>query len=144
MESNISLYEYLANNVPEECQMILERNDIPAAVDMEGLVDGLKLYVREFKYEALEELADIHPDKDLIGQLMECSTPYEGKKESEFLNAAGSIQLNANDSRLTTIEQSLLNKTGEQGVNTSLISKMDLVFGLGIAILTATLFKNNS
>ena len=88
MESNISLFEYLAYNVPGECQMILERNDIPGAQTTEDLVEGLKMYVREYKYEALDELAEIHPDRDLIEQLLEISTPYEGKKQSEFLNAA--------------------------------------------------------
>ena len=146
MESNISLVEYLAYNVPEDCQMVLERNDIPAANNLDELVDGLKLYVREYKYEALDELAEIHPDRDLIEQLLEASTPYEGKKESEFLNAAGAINLDTNNSRLNNIEQSLLNKNSENtnNNNTSLVSKMDVLFGLGIAILTATLFKNNS
>ena len=144
MESNISLFEYLAYNVPEDCQMVLERNDIPVANNMDELVDGLKLYVREYKYEALDELAEIHPDRDLIEQLLEASTPYEGKKESEFLNAAGTLNLDTNNSRLNNIEQSLLNKNGEPIQDPSLISKMDVLFGLGIAILTATLFRNNS
>lgn len=144
MESNISLFEYLAYNVPEECQMILERNDIPTAQDTEGLVESLKSYVREYKYDALDELAEIHPDRDLIEQLVEYSTPYEGKKESEFLNAAGTINMNTNNSRLNNIEQSLLNKNNDQTQDSSLVSKMDVLFGLGIAILTATLFRNNS
>ena len=144
MESNISLFEYLAYNVPEDCQMVLERNDIPAAQTMEELVDGLKLYVREYKYEALDELAEIHPDRDLIEQLLESSRPYEGNKESEFLNAAGAINLDTNNSRLNNIEQSLLNRKNENNNDHSLVSKMDVLFGLGIAILTATLFRNNS
>tara|TARA_R100000951_G_C2639926_1_gene180596 strand:- start:505 stop:939 length:435 start_codon:yes stop_codon:yes gene_type:complete len=144
MESNISLFEYLAYNVPGECQMILERNDIPGAQTTEDLVEGLKMYVREYKYEALDELAEIHPDRDLIEQLLEISTPYEGKKQSEFLNAAGTLNLDTNNSRLNNIEQSLLNKSGELTNNPSLVSKIDVLFGLGIAILTATLFRNNS
>jgi len=144
MESNISLFEYLAYNVPEDCQMVLERNDIPAANNMDELVEGLKLYVREYKYEALDELAEIHPDRSLIEQLLEASTPYEGKKESEFLNAAGAINMNANSNRLNNIEQSLLNKNNDPNPDSSLVSKMDVLFGLGIAILTATLFRNNS
>ena len=144
MESNISLFEYLAYNVPEDCQMILERNDIPGAQTTEDLVEGLKTYVREYKYEALDELAEIHPDRDLIEQLLEASTPYEGKKESDFLNAAGALNLDTNNSRLNNIEQSLLNKNGEPTHNPGLVSKMDVLFGLGIAILTATLFRNNS
>jgi len=144
MESNISLFEYLAYNVPEDCQMILERNDIPTDQNTEGLVEGLKSYVREYKYDALDELAEIHPDRDLIEQLVEYSTPYEGKKESEFLNAAGAININTSNSRLNNIEQSLLNKKNDQTQDSSLVSKMDVLFGLGIAILTATLFRNNS
>lgn len=144
MESNISLYEYLAYNVPEECQMILQRNDIPPAANMEELVEGLKMYVREFKYDALDELAEIHPDRDLIEQLAEMSRPYKGEKESEFLNAAGSIQLDTQNNRLNNIEQSLLNKNTDNVENNSVLSKMDVLFGLGIAILTATLFRNNS
>tara|TARA_B110000908_G_C10220473_1_gene435065 strand:- start:750 stop:1220 length:471 start_codon:yes stop_codon:yes gene_type:complete len=144
MESNISLFEYLAYNVPEDCQMVLQRNDIPTANNIEELVEGLKLYVREYQHEALDELADIHPDRELIESLLEFSTPYKGKKESEFLNAAGTLSLDTNNSRLNNIENSLLNKNTEKEINPSLISKMDVLFGLGIAILTATLFRKNS
>ena len=81
---NITLYDYLAYNVPSDCNYVLSRYDYPESVNEEQLVENLKDFVRNYNYEALDALAEIHPDYDLISELVEISTPYEGKKESEI------------------------------------------------------------
>ena len=88
---NITLYDYLAYNVPSDCNYVLSRYDYPESVNEEQLVENLKDFVRNYNYEALDALAEIHPDYDLISELVEISTPYEGKKESEYLNATGTV-----------------------------------------------------
>ena len=102
------------------------------------MVENLKAYVRIYGENALKSLAEIHPDKDLISEVSAYARPYEGKSESEYLNATGAID------RITSIEQTLMNGTGAP-TNTnesSALSKTDLILGIGVAILSAQLFKN--
>ena len=134
---NITLYDYLAYNVPSDCNYVLSRYDYPESQNEEELIGNLKDFVRNYNYEALDALAEIHPDYDLIADLAEVATPYEGKKESEYLNATGAID------RITSIEQTLMNGTGgAQNTNEgSALSKTDLLLGIGVAILSAQLFK---
>jgi len=131
MSSAITLYEYLAYNVPSKCQDILDKYDIPTAQNEQELTENLKAYVRVYRDEALEELADIHPDKDLISHLAKASTPYNGKSDSEYLNASGAMN------RIESIENQLrFNGNKEQS-----LTKSDMILGLGVAVLTLSLFK---
>lgn len=137
---NITLYDYLAYNVPSDCNYVLSRYDYPESQNEEELVLNLKDFVRNYNYEALDALAEIHPDYDLIADLAEMSTPYEGEKESEYLNAAGTID------RIGNLEQTMMNANisrSEQPTNTTegLLNKIDVVLGIGIAILTAMFVK---
>ena len=131
----ITLYEYLAYNVPNECQDLLSRYDIPSAQNEDELTSNLKQFVRVYREDALEQLSEIHPDKDLIMQMAELSTPYEGNKTdpNEFLNASGTID------RISTLEHNMMSGANNQPTN--IIDKMDLLLGIGVALLTATLFK---
>ena len=131
MSSAITLYEYLAYNVPNKCQDILDRYGVPTAQNEEELTENLKAYVRVYRDEALEELADIHPDKDLISQLAKASMPYNGKSESEYLNASGAM------SRIESIEGQLRNGVQKQDT----LTKSDMMLGLGVAVLTLSLLK---
>ncbi len=131
MSSAITLYEYLAYNVPSKCQDILDRYDIPTAQNEDELTENLKAYVRVYRDEALEELADIHPDKDLIAQMAMAATPYSGKAESEYLNASGTM------SRIESIEGQLRNGGKEDS-----LTKSDMLLGIGVAVLTLSLFKH--
>ena len=130
--SAITLYEYLAYNVPAQCQGVLDRYDVPASHNEEELTENLKSFVRVYGQDGLQELADIHPDKDLIAEMASLATPYNGRKESEYLNASGA------ESRIDNIENQL--KFG--GSNESALTKNDLLIGLGVAALTISLFKS--
>lgn len=132
----ITLYEYLAYNVPNECQNLLQRYDVVPAQNEQELVNSLKQYVNVYGYEALENLAEIHPDKDLITELANIATPYKGQKESEYLNATGTID------RITNLESSMMSNNNSDNNTPDIISKTDVLLGIGVALLTATLFKN--
>jgi len=131
----ITLYEYLAYNVPSECQDLLSRYDIPNAQNEDELTSNLKQFVRVYREDALEQLSEIHPDKDLIMQMAELATPYEGKQvdANEFLNASGTID------RISTLEHNMM--SGNNSQPTNILDKMDILLGIGVALLTATFFK---
>jgi len=131
----ITLYEYLAYNVPNECQNLLSRYDIPNAQNEDELTSNLKQFVRVYREDALEQLSEIHPDKDLIMQMAELSTAYEGKKNdaNEYLNASGTID------RISTLEHNMM--SGNNSQPTNILDKMDILLGIGVALLTATFFK---
>ena len=82
-------------------------------------------------------LSEIHPDKDLIMDMANMATPFEGKKEdsNEYLNASGTID------RISTLEHNMMSGSNNQPTN--IFDKMDVLLGIGIALLTATLFKRN-
>jgi hypothetical protein len=140
---NITLYDYLAYNVPSDCNYLLSRYDYPTSQNEEELVTNLKDFVRNYNYEALDALAEIHPDYELIMDVMdmaEMATPYEGKKETEYLNAAGTID------RIGNIEKTMMtanmDKSTATTVTDGVLNKIDLLLMIGGAILTATFLKN--
>ena len=134
----ITLYDYLAWNVPNEAMNLLERYDMPYAQNEDELVSNLKQFVRVYREEALEKLSEIHPDKDLIMQMVNFSTPYEGNATdpNEFLNASGTMD------RISNLEHSLMSGSNNT-TPTGLIDKLDLVLGIGIALLTASIFNKD-
>jgi|TARA_B110000908_G_C10203687_1_gene426600 hypothetical protein len=140
---NITLYDYLAYNVPSDCNYLLSRYDYPTSQNEEELVINLKDFVRNYNYEALDALAEIHPDYELIMDVMdmaEMATPYEGKKDGEYLNAAGTID------RIGNIEKTMMtanmDKSTPTTVTEGVLNKIDLLLMIGGAILTATFLKN--
>jgi|TARA_R110000764_G_scaffold17676_2_gene48459 hypothetical protein len=138
--SEITLYDYLAYNVPDDCQDILARYDIPEAQSFEELTDNVKGFVRAYGKEALEELATIHPDKELIATLTSFATPFEGKADGDYLNASGTMD------RISNIEHSLMTGAGSNDTTVlpteTGITKQDVLLGIGVALLTATLLKD--
>lgn len=138
----ITLYEYLAYNAPNECQDLLLRFDIPNANNEDELTSNLKQFVRVYKEDALEQLSEIHPDRDLIMQMAnDGTTPFESKPvdPAEYLNASGTID------RISTLEHNMMSGNNNNNNNpitqSNILDKMDVILGIGIALLTATLFK---
>ena len=69
----ISLYEYLAYNVPADAYaLIQEYGTYPRPTDPEELVEQLKHFVRKNGQEGIKLLGEIHPDKDLFSNSKEC------------------------------------------------------------------------
>jgi len=134
--NDITIYEYLACNVTSECENILARYDVPPSNTVEELTENLKAFVRVHGQDGLQDLAEIHPDKELI-ELIIHATPYEGKSmdEKQYLNAAGTLD------RIEGLESKL--KDGSIEKPEGFLSKMDLLFGIGIAILTMAIIKKD-
>mgnify|MGYP003136757117 CR=1 FL=1 len=63
----ITIYEYLANNVPSDCHFLINKYDsYRKARDSKELEYQLKNFVNRFGENGLNELAKIHPDKHLL------------------------------------------------------------------------------
>jgi len=135
----ITLYDYLASSVPSECNSVLEQFDIPSTQSEDELVDNLKYFVNTYGQDALDTLADIHPDRDLIVEVAELATPYNGKSDSEYLNATGSVSME----RIGNIEKTLMSGNTNPTIENNNIDKTDVLLGIGVALLTATLFKKD-
>jgi hypothetical protein len=69
MEGKITIYEYIASNRPMDAHLLLNNyGKYRKARSVKELESQLKRLVRDFGSDALEELAKIHPDKELIEQ----------------------------------------------------------------------------
>jgi hypothetical protein len=66
-QKKITLCDYLANKVPNECVEVLMNSgyQFEKPRSKEELADLLKQYVSRDKEKALKNLAEIHPDKEL-------------------------------------------------------------------------------
>jgi hypothetical protein len=67
-QNKITICDYLANKVPNDCVTVLENSghtfDKPRSKS--ELADLLKQYVSRDREKALKKLAEIHPDKELL------------------------------------------------------------------------------
>ena len=88
MNNRISLEELVAvNNTPKAKALIISYGYEPAR-DMQDLVEKLHRVKREYREEALEQIANLHPHKDLI---LHFNQPKEVKS-----NACGCGNSNCN------------------------------------------------
>lgn len=81
-QNKITLCDYLANKVPNDCVEVLENSghtfDKPRS--KEELAELLKQYVSRDREKALKKLAQIHPDKELCQSIDRpvMDTDYQG------------------------------------------------------------------
>ena len=66
--SKISIYEYVADNNPQQVDALLQQFGYPATSNIPKLVKALKKEVSSGNEQILFSLADIHPDIELIQQ----------------------------------------------------------------------------
>lgn len=101
MQEKISIQEYIAyNNRPLAQRMLVKYGMKPAKSPIE-LERKLVSLTRDYKEEALRELANIHPDKDLILNFADkpklkkesnfcgCSSGFDGEEKSNFCGCSG-------------------------------------------------------
>jgi hypothetical protein len=103
MQEKISIQEYIAyNNKPLAQKMLVKYGLRPAKSPIE-LERKLVSLTRDYKEEALRELANIHPDKDLILNFADrpelksnkqssfcgCSSGFDGEESSSFCGCSG-------------------------------------------------------
>jgi hypothetical protein len=89
----ITIYEYYAYSCPQEAYDLLSKDggyQRPQTPD--ELESQLKDYVNKNGEKGLKALAEIHPDKDLIKSVCECSKSKVEKKEN-FSNASGNTNI---------------------------------------------------
>jgi len=82
MSQNISLQELIAiNNTPKAKALIVKYGYRPAR-SFNDLIQKLFQFTKEYKDEALKELAEIHPHKDLILNYAQLTPIVEEKKSN--------------------------------------------------------------
>ena len=128
MKKRITIYEYIASNVPNDAFILMSKSgNVTKAKDEKELVEQLKTFVRNNGSMGLMALAQIHPDKELIEQLIS-----ENRIEQESKNYS-----NASGSETTTNTTKI---TDEQKETISL-SKM-MIYGSFLLIGLALVIKN--
>jgi hypothetical protein len=89
----ITIYEYYSHTCPQEAYNVLSKEGgysrPQSPIELEN---QLKDYVNKNGEKGLKELAEIHPDKDLIKMVCECSTSKAEKKEN-FSNLNGNTNI---------------------------------------------------
>ena len=77
--NKISLEELIAVNNTPKAKALVIRYGYEPAVNYQDLVQKLHRVKREYREEALEEMADLHPHKDLI---LHYNEPKEAKSSA--------------------------------------------------------------
>ena len=121
--SKITIYEYIANKVPNDAYTLLSKyGNYTKPKNEEELVSQLKQFVRENNSMGLMALANIHPDKELIIQANE----EDNKEKEKYSNANG------------TTTTSAIPKNTEETIN---LSRM-MIYGSFLLIGLALVMKN--
>jgi hypothetical protein len=92
----MNLYDYLSSQVPNDCYMVMQNRvgNIPKPRNSRQMAMMLRKYVQTFGKDALQDLASIHPDKELISNqssfgLNEGFEVVEPKKvDSEYIESS--------------------------------------------------------
>jgi hypothetical protein len=64
----MNLYDYLSAQVPNDCYIIMQKRvgNVPKPRNSRQMAMMLRKYVQTFGKDALQDLASIHPDRELI------------------------------------------------------------------------------
>lgn len=104
MKNRITIYDYIASSVPNDAYVVMAKyGNITKAKDEKELVGQLKEFVRKNGSNGLMALAEIHPDKELIEQLL---SENRKEDESKYANANGTTQ---NPTRITDEQKETIN-----------------------------------
>ena len=104
----ITIYEYYAYSCPQEAYDLLSKDggyQRPQSPD--ELESQLKDYVNKNGEKGLKELAEIHPDKDLIKSVCECSQNKAEKKDN-FSNATGNSAIKDSESEQISLAKMMI------------------------------------
>ena len=128
MKKRITIYDYIASNVPNDAFILMSKSgNITKAKDEKELVEQLKTFVRKNGSMGLMALAQIHPDKELIEQLISENRVEESKIYS---NASGSETTTTNPTKITDEQKETIS-----------LSKM-MIYGSFLLIGLALVIKN--
>lgn len=85
----MNVYEYIASNNPREANYMLSGYGYKKTLSKREISENLKALVRKNKKEGLKDLADIHPDKDLILSLVEDKVTVSANEQMNFAGVSG-------------------------------------------------------
>jgi len=85
----MNVYEYIADNNPREANYLLSGYGYQKTTSKREISDNLKALVRKHKEDGLKDLADIHPDKDLILSLVEDKVTVSSNEQMNFSGVSG-------------------------------------------------------
>ena len=85
----MNVYEYIADNNPREANYMLSGYGYKKTQSKREISENLKALVRKNKEEGLKDLADIHPDKDLILSLIEDKVTVSANEQMNFAGVSG-------------------------------------------------------
>jgi len=85
----MNVYEYIASNNPKEANYMLSGYGYKKTLSKREISENLKELVRKNKKEGLKDLADIHPDKDLILSLVEDKVTVSANEQMNFAGVSG-------------------------------------------------------
>jgi hypothetical protein len=92
--SRVTIYEYLATNVPADAYAIISEGNrsVPKPKSSKELSVALKKYVLTNGEEGLIALAQIHPDRELIESICtNCESKKQKDKKENFSNVSGDV-----------------------------------------------------
>ena len=85
----MNVYEYVADNNPREANYMLSGYGYKKTQSKREISENLKSLVRKNKKEGLKDLADIHPDKELILSLIEDKVTVPANEQMNFAGVSG-------------------------------------------------------
>jgi hypothetical protein len=132
----ITIYDYIASSVPADAYSLLKANGYPKPQNHHDLVAELKDYVRKNKETALIEIANIHPDKELIVETLET-------------NDSSSSESKANDNSISEPKSSYMNATGDatnipQSTQETINMSKLMIYGSFVLIGLALVLKTSN
>jgi hypothetical protein len=127
MKKRITIYDYIASNVPNDAFILMSKSgNITKAKDEKELVEQLKDFVRKNGSMGLMALAQIHPDKELIEQLI----AEQKVEEPKYSNLSGADSPTKNPTKITDDQKETIS-----------LSKM-MIYGSFLLIGLALVIKN--
>ena len=109
----ITIYEYFANNCPQDAYDLLsqEGGNYQRPQTPQELEGQLKDYVNKNGEKGLLKLAEIHPDKELVGMVCKCqktSSPTSSEKKENFSNANGNSNISDSQSEQINLAKMMI------------------------------------
>jgi hypothetical protein len=80
----MNIYEYIARSNPQGARMVIQQFGY-RITDNKRMGDNLRMLVAQEGEPALREIAQLHPDKDLILEIIQYLPPPESYDFLEFL-----------------------------------------------------------
>ncbi len=126
MKQNISLQELIAINNPSGAKSLLIKYGYRPARNFNDLIQKLFRLTKEYREDALKDLVDIHPHKDLILHYA-MPLPVVNETKAGYENDTMCPSCMAKQNQLMNFEGDFANKTTMPNVNSDWKSMLPLI-----------------